>query len=138
MIPKKTPYLVELPGHTSETGNLNYWDNPELFSSGIQRCFWISNVKPGETRGNHAHFHESQVIIAMAGKLEVEVTHVSGEILNFKLDSSSTGLYIPPLNWVSVSFSEGSILLGLCDQAFSEDDYIRNKEDFDNYQYRNQ
>ncbi|MBN3520150.1 FdtA/QdtA family cupin domain-containing protein [Algoriphagus lutimaris] len=138
LIAKKLPYLIDLPGHVSETGKLNYWDDRTLFPSGIERCFWISDVKAGETRGNHAHIQESQVIIAMAGVLEVEVTHVTGEILKFKLQSSSTGLYIPPLNWVSIIFSESSVLLGLCDQAFSEDDFIRNKQDFENYQYGNE
>ncbi|WP_373397330.1 FdtA/QdtA family cupin domain-containing protein [Algoriphagus halophilus] len=138
MIAKKLPYLIDLPGHVSETGKLTYWDNRTLFPSGIERCFWISEVKAGESRGNHAHYQESQVIIALAGVLEVEVTHVSGELFKFKLESSSKGLFIPPLNWVSVIFSKGSVLLGLCDQAFSEDDFIRNKQDFENYQYRNQ
>ncbi|WP_296705562.1 FdtA/QdtA family cupin domain-containing protein [Algoriphagus sp.] len=131
------PYIIDLPGHSSESGNLSFWDNLELFPSGIQRCFWISKVKKGETRGNHAHQLESQVIISLVGILRVEVTTLVGEMLWFTLDSSSKGLFVPPLNWISISFSEDSILLGLCDRAFSEEDYIRDKKDFDNYQKRN-
>lgn len=131
------PYLLDLPGHSSESGNLNFWDNAELFPTGIQRCFWISNVKKGETRGNHAHLNESQVIVSMTGVLKVKVTTLQGEIIWFTLDSASKALFIPPLNWISISFSEDSILLGLCDRAFSEEDYIRDKKDFDNYQKRN-
>ncbi len=128
------PYLIDLPGHSSESGDLSFWDNVDLFPLGIQRCFWISKVKKGETRGNHAHYHESQVIVCLVGELYVKVTTLDGEVINFTLNSSSKGLFIPPLNWISISFSEDSILLGLCDQAFSEEDYIRNKKDFDNYQ----
>lgn len=131
------PHLINLPSKFSDTGDLSFWDNKELFPLGIQRCFWISKVKKGETRGNHAHYQESQVIVAMAGELKIEVTQLNGEIEIFTLNSSSVGLFVPPLNWISVSFSEGAILLGLCDQTFSEEDYIRDKEDFDNYQIRN-
>lgn len=131
------PYLLDIPGHFSESGNLNFWDNADLFPSGIQRCFWISKVKKGETRGNHAHLDESQVIVSIAGVLQVKVTTLEGEFLLFTLDSSSKGLFIPPLNWISISFSEDSILLGLCNRAFSEEDYIRDKKEFDNYQKRN-
>lgn len=137
LIMENRPYIIDLPGHSSESGELSFWDNAELFPSGIQRCFWISKVKKGETRGDHAHYRESQVIVSLVGVLSVKATTLEGEDLYFTLDSSSKGLYVPPLNWISITFSEDSILLGLCDQAFSEEDYIRDKKDFDNYNKRN-
>jgi len=135
-IKEKRPYLINLPGQSSESGDLRFWDNAELFPTGIQRCFWISKVKKGETRGNHAHHQESQVIVSLFGILKITVTTLNGDLLYFNLDSPSKGLFVPPLNWLSVSFSTDAILLGLCDKAFSEGDYIRDKEDFDNYKKR--
>jgi hypothetical protein len=138
LITENRPYLIKIPGQFSESGDLRFWENEQLFPSGIKRCFWISKVKKGETRGNHAHYQESQVIVCLHGVLKIMVTTMDGEVLYFTLESSSIGLYVPPLNWMSVSFSEDAILLGLCDKVFSEGDYIRDKEDFDNYKKRNQ
>lgn len=131
--PAKSPEMIELPGNISESGELRFWDNEALFPKGIQRCFWISKVKPGETRGNHAHLKESQVIVAISGELQVEVTDIEGSVMNFTLNSSSKGLFVPPLHWISVCFGKEAILLALCDRKYSEEDYIRDKKDFDNY-----
>lgn len=134
IISERLPYIIEFSGHSTENGALRFLENEALFPNGILRCFWISNVKSGETRGDHAHYKESQVIVAMAGKLTIEVTTCDKRKMNFILDSSSKGLVVPPLNWLSIQFSENAVLLGLGDQKFSEQDYIRNKLEFDNIQ----
>ncbi|MBB6324853.1 oxalate decarboxylase/phosphoglucose isomerase-like protein (cupin superfamily) [Algoriphagus iocasae] len=135
---EKVPTIFDFPGESRESGDINYWDQEHLFPNGIQRCFWVSKVKPGETRGNHAHYQESQVLVAIHGELEIEVTSTEGQKQLFKLETFSRGLFIPPLHWVSVSFSEDAILLALCDQKYSEEDYIRDKNEFDHYKKRNQ
>lgn len=133
----QAPYTITLPGISNETGKLHFWDNPELFPDGIHRCFWISNVKEGETRGNHAHWKESQVIVAVAGKIHLEIHSVQGEVFNFDLDSSGKAIFIPPLNWLIARFTPNSVLLGMSDRAFSEDDYIRDIDYFGKLQERN-
>ncbi|SFU17853.1 WxcM-like, C-terminal [Algoriphagus locisalis] len=133
----KSPYLFTLPGNSSETGSLTFWENLELFPEGIQRCFWISGVKEGETRGNHAHWEESQVVVAVAGKVLLEIQSVQGETFKFTLDSPNQAVFIPPLNWLIARFSTNSVLLGMSDQAFSEDDYIRDLEYFGKLQEGN-
>ncbi|MBN3582909.1 FdtA/QdtA family cupin domain-containing protein [Algoriphagus aestuarii] len=134
----KEPLIFDFPGESRDSGVINYWDQEQLFPNGIQRCFWVSKVKAGETRGNHAHYRESQVLVAIHGELEVEVIAMDGTKQLFQLKNSAKGLFIPPLFWVSVSFSEDAILLALCDQKYSEEDYIRDKSDFDQYKKRNQ
>lgn len=121
----KAPYSFNLPGNSSEKGTLHFWENLKLFPSGIQRCFWISAVQEGETRGNHAHWKESQVIVAVAGKVKLEIRSVQGEVYIFELDSPEQAVFIPPLNWLVARFEHNAVLLGMSDQAFSEDDYIR-------------
>jgi hypothetical protein len=133
-ITAKAPYVFTLPGNSSETGNLHFWENLELFPDGIQRCFWISNVQEGETRGNHAHWRESQVIVAVAGKIELAIHPPQGEAFNFELTSPSQAVFIPPLNWLVARFSPNAVLLGMSDRAFSEEVYIRDLDYFEKLQ----
>lgn len=126
----RAPQLMPIPGNSTENGAVHFWENFELFPNGVQRCFWISGVKSGESRGNHAHFQESQVLVALAGQLEVRVTGLDGNYFTFHLSAPGTGLFVPPYNWIEIYFSVDAVLLGIGDQAFSEDDYIRDKDYF--------
>ncbi|MFN3997696.1 sugar 3,4-ketoisomerase [Algoriphagus sp.] len=128
----QAPRLIDIPGHINDTGSVHFWENIQLFPQGILRCFWISGVKEGESRGNHAHKRESQVLIAIAGKLEVKVSGVDGSKRVFVLDKPNRGLFVPIFNWIEIYFSSDAVLLGLGDQYFSEDEYIRDKSDFEN------
>ncbi len=132
-----TPYLIEIPGQVRENGSVHFWENASLFPNGVQRCFWISGVKEGEIRGNHAHWKESQVLVAIAGKLFIKVEGVDGSCTEFELEGPGRGLFVPPLNWVEVGFSLNAVLLGLSDRAFTEEDYIRDKVYFGSLQKGN-
>lgn len=133
-ISAKAPYLFTLPGNSNQMGNLHFWENLELFPAGIQRCFWISNVQEGETRGNHAHWLESQVIVAVAGKIQLAIHTPQGRDFKFELTSPGQAVFIPPLNWLVARFSSDAVLLGMSDRAFSEEDYIRDLDYFGNLQ----
>ena len=126
----KSPYAFTLSGTSNETGSLIFWENLELFPEGIQRCFWISGVKEGETRGNHAHWQESQVIVAVAGKVLLEIQTVEAEVFKFELSSPEQAVFIPPLNWLVARFTTNAVLLGMSNQAYSEEDYIRDLDYF--------
>ncbi len=132
----QSPYLLELPGEKSEGGSLNFWQNLTLFPQGIQRCFWITKVDERTNRGNHAHWQESQVLVALSGKAKVTVESAAGEIFTFALNSPDLGLFVPPLHWISVSFSVETVLLGMSDLEFSEEDYIRDKQYFESLRER--
>ncbi|TXE10979.1 sugar 3,4-ketoisomerase [Algoriphagus aquimarinus] len=136
-ITAQAPYALSLPGNSSETGSLHFWENFELFPDGIQRCFWISGVKEDDTRGNHAHWQESQVIVAVAGSIQLEIYSAQGKVYNFELHSPEQAVFIPPLNWLIARFSPNSVLLGMSDRAFSENDYIRDLDYFGKLQERN-
>jgi hypothetical protein len=128
----QAPRLIDIPGHINESGSVHFWENIQLFPQGILRCFWISGVKQGESRGNHAHWRESQVIIAIAGELQIKVKGIDGSEWTYKLEESSKGLFVPILNWIEIYFSSDAVLLGLGDHSFSEADYIRDKNYFEN------
>jgi hypothetical protein len=127
----QSPYLIDLPGEKSESGNLNFWEDFTLFPKGIQRCFWITKVDEQTSRGNHAHWKESQILVALNGAAKIAVESAAGKLYSFTLDSPAKGLLVPPLHWVSVGFSATTVLLGMSDLEFSEEDYIRDKKYFE-------
>lgn len=131
------PYRIGIPGQESEKGSVHFWENQYLFPNGIQRCFWISGVKKGEVRGNHAHWKEAQVLVALSGTLLITINGIDGSESLFELSDPGSGIFVPPLNWVEVRFSSEAVLLGLSDSAFSEADYIRDKDNFGNLQKSN-
>lgn len=131
------PFLIRLPGESTPSGELHFWENEELFPEGIKRCFWISGGKEGETRGNHAHWKESQVLVAISGSVVIDIENINGRKWNFRLSGSGNGLFVPPMHWVVVHFSHDAVLLGLSDLAFSEADYIRDRNYFGSLQSKN-
>ncbi|HSF52627.1 MAG TPA: FdtA/QdtA family cupin domain-containing protein [Algoriphagus sp.] len=133
----QAPRLIPIPGNVNDNGSVHFWENSQLFPQGVLRCFWISGVKVGEPRGNHAHWEESQVIVALTGKLDIKVEGIDGTHITFHLEGSGTGLYIPPLNWIEIRFSSDAVLLGLGDRVFSEEDYIRDHHYFGSLQKGN-
>lgn len=126
--------LIKFPVAKDSTGILHFLERADLLPGGIRRAFWISDVSEDALRGNHAHLHELQILIAVCGKVEVW-THQAGQNKElFILDDRETGLFVPALTWVETRFSAGAILLGFSNREFSESDYIRNLDEFENYQ----
>lgn len=132
-----TPYLFSVDGGISDTGELRYWENNELFPKGIQRCFWVFDVDSRKSRGNHAHKTENQVIVAMHGVIFVKIVNLLGDEFEFKLSRPSEALFIPPLHWITTVFDSEAVLLGMTNEVFSEADYIRDREQFDSLKNRN-
>lgn len=132
-----SPSLITIPGHINDSGSVHFLENSKFFSKGIHRCFWISEVKAGDSRGNHAHWKEAQVIVALTGWLEVKVLGLDGSSNTFKLEGAGIGLFIPPLNWIEIQFSRDAILLGVGDLAYSENDFIRDQDYFESLRKSN-
>lgn len=131
------PRLIDIPGNVSDSGSVHFWENTGLFPKGILRCFWISGVKPSESRGNHAHWQESQVIVAVSGKLEIRLEGLDGTSMEVTLEDAGRGIFVPPLNWIEIRFSNDAVLLGLGDHVFLEEDFIRDKDYFGSLQKGN-
>lgn len=130
-IRESKPFLISLPGSKNDSGELRYWENKLLFQDGIKRCFWVFEVEENKARGNHAHKTENQVIIAIHGEIEAHIINRKGEDITFVLNHPSQALFIPPLHWISTKFGSSAVLLGMTNETFSEEDYIRDRSQFD-------
>ncbi|WP_113922811.1 sugar 3,4-ketoisomerase [Cognataquiflexum aquatile] len=96
----------------------------------IQRIYYLTGVKPCETRGNHANLKNRQVMIAISGSFSVTVDD-GVDKKTFLVNSSSEGLYIPEKTWRIVhDFSPEAICLVICSEKYDASDYIK---DYDQY-----
>ncbi len=125
--------LCELNKWHDKEGNLTYIYENIHIPFPINRIFYSYDIPGGEDRGAHAHKECHQFIIAASGSFEV----VLDDGINKRtvtLNRPFWGLHVPPGIWASEQgFSSGSICLVLASHGYSEDDYIRNYDDFLTY-----
>ena len=125
--------LCELNKMHDPEGNLTFMYENVHVPFPINRVFYSYDIPGGEDRGAHAHKECHQFIIAASGSFEV----VLDDGINKRtvtLNRPFWGLHVPPGIWASEQgFSSGSICLVLASHGYSEEDYIRNYDDFMKY-----
>lgn len=125
--------LCELNKMHDPEGNLTYIYENVHVPFPINRVFYSYDIPGGEDRGAHAHKECHQFIIAASGAFEVVLDDGTNK-RTVTLNRPFWGLHVPPGIWASEQgFSSGSICLVLASHGYSEDDYIRNYEDFIKY-----
>ena len=99
----------------------------------IARVFAVSGVEDGGRRGGHAHLALNQLMVCLAGAVDVDVDDGEGSH-TFKLDSPAQGLHVPPGLWAEQTYrGPDAVLLVLCDAAYDENDYLRGRAEFLDY-----
>ena len=96
----------------------------------VQRSFLIYNVPSAELRGEHAHHHCHQFLMAVKGSVRVTADD-GARREEFVLDRPNLGLHLPPMTWgIQDRYSEGAVLLVLASDAYDAADYIRDYAEF--------
>ena len=125
------PRIIELPSiGREEFGYVSVAEQASGFPFPIRRAFWINSVPPDLIRGHHTHYELEQVLVGVAGTTIVRTEDSQGNEDEFKLERPDRGLYLPPLCWHTMEFSERSVLLSLASTEYREDDYIRDYQRF--------
>jgi len=131
-MPLKEPQIITLPKILDERGNLSFFEYPNQIPFEIQRTYWIYDVPGGEIRGGHAFKEQQEFIVALSGSFDV-ILHDGKQELKFQLNRSYYGLYVPKMFWRSIeNFSTNALAIIVSDSSYSEEDYIRNFNDFKN------
>ncbi len=122
--------LITLPKIEDPRGNLSFLEENQHFPFSIQRTYWIYDVPGGQVRGGHAFKEQMEFIIALSGSFDVLVD--DGNVKNiFSLNRSYYGLFIPAGVWRQMeNFSTNSLALVMSSTVFSEEDYIREYDEF--------
>ena len=125
--------IVDLPKVHNEGGNITALENNINIPFEVQRIYYLYDIPMGSERGGHGHYELQQFIVAIGGSF----TFVLDDGKNKKevfLNNPSKALHIQPGIWREIlNFSSGSICLVLASHTYSENDYIRNYEDYINY-----
>lgn len=122
--------LCQLSKFHDVEGNLTVVSENVHVPFPINRVFYSYDIPGGEDRGAHAHKECHQFIIAASGSFEVVLDDGTNK-RTVTLNRPFWGLHVPPGIWASEQgFSSGSICLVLASHGYSEDDYLRNYDDF--------
>lgn len=124
------PFLIEFPSiGKSDIGYISVAENTGL-PFNIERVFWTYYTPQEIIRGRHAHHQLQQILIAAAGTIRVKTESKAGEKNEFLLDKPSLGLYMPPDHWHTMQYSHSAVQLTLASLPYSEEDYIRDYNQF--------
>jgi WxcM-like, C-terminal len=122
--------IYNIPKILDSRGNLSFIEGEVHIPFPIKRVFWIYDVPGGEMRGGHAFKYQNEIIIAMSGSFSVELDDGYTQ-KSFHLNRSYYGLFVPAGIWTKMeNFSTNSLAVVLASTFYSEDDYIR---DYDNF-----
>lgn len=128
-----TPYIFDFGKIiTDDKGTLSVAENKKLPFE-IKRTFWAYDLPDLVTRGYHAHKETYQILIALKGKIRVNLEDVIGNSFEFELNNPQEGLIIPPSFWHTMVYDDDAIQLVLASHEYAETDYLRNYNDFIEY-----
>lgn len=121
---------ISLPKIPDDRGNLSFIEENNHIPFKIKRVYWIYDVPGGEVRGGHAFILQQELIIPLSGSFDL-VIHNGLESVKYHLNRSFSGIYIPSGLWRHMeNFSTNTVVLIISSELYSEDDYIRNFDDY--------
>jgi hypothetical protein len=129
----RKPYILNLKSFDAgnDKGILTFAEGLDDIPFTFSRVFFTYNVGKNRTRGGHAHKIIHQGLIAVCGDFMVSCENVNGEKINFHLNKPDMCLIIPPLFWsIQSRFSKNAVCLVLASGSYNENEYIRDKEEF--------
>ena len=130
--------LINLPKFEDPRGNLSFIEENNQIPFKIERTYWIYDVPGGQKRGGHAFKEQQELIVALSGSFDVVVDDGQTK-QTFSLNRSYYGLYVAAGMWRQMeNFSTNSLALVLSSTHYSEDDYIRDYEDYLRYRRENE
>jgi dTDP-4-dehydrorhamnose 3,5-epimerase-like enzyme len=122
--------IIELPRHAHSNGSLTEVENSGQFPFEVKRVFYLYDIPGDSERGGHSHYHDEELVIAASGSFDVVLSD-GHESKRFSLNRPYRALYIPAGIWCKLeNFSSGSVSLVLISELFSDDDYVRDYDQF--------
>lgn len=121
---------IDLPKILDRRGNLSFIESELHIPFRVIRTYWIYDVPGGEVRGGHAYHENEEFVVALSGSFDV-VLHDGLQEHRYHLNRSYNGVYVPKMIWRSMdNFSTNSLALVLSSTQFSQEDYIRDFDEF--------
>ena len=126
--------LIQLPKIKDPRGNLTFFEDNEQIPFSIERVFWTYDMPGGQVRDGHAYKTQKEFVVALSGSFDVVVVNQDKSEERFHLNRSDFGLYLPPKTWRHIeNFSTNALSFHASSALFSEDDYIRDRAEYENF-----
>jgi hypothetical protein len=121
---------VEIPRRGDARGQLAIVELGQALPFPVRRVYWIHDATACAERGYHAHRELRQLVVCVAGSVELELTDGKTKE-TILLDAFSRGVILGAGVWrVLRGFSPDCILVVLADREYDETDYIRDYAEF--------
>lgn len=118
---------------TVDAGELSFFEATHEIPFDIKRIYYISKVPEGIRRGFHAHKELKQLLFCPYGKIQLILENENGRE-EIELSDPSVGVFIDRCTWREMLWMEkNSVLCVAASDFYTEDDYIRNYDDFRKY-----
>ena len=126
---KSTIFDCKIINFKKKISNLSIENNIDIPFE-IKRIYYMYNINNQSIRGEHAHKNLFQLVIGLNDGLKIKIDDAQNK-KSFNLKKANQGLLIVPGIWRTLTnFSSESICLVLASELYSEEDYIRNYNEF--------
>ena len=124
------PFIIDFPKiGTSELGYISVSEKENL-PFVPKRIYWTYFTPEDLERGGHAHKELEQILIAVAGKIQIRIETLDGKKYDFILEHPKKGVYIPKKSWRTMKYSHNAVQICIASMEYDESDYIRRYEQF--------
>ena len=124
------PFIIEFSKRgDSSIGYISVAERENL-SFIPKRIYWTYYTPESVQRGGHAHIELEQILIAVAGKIDLTIETSNGEVFEFCLDSPNKGVFIPKMSWRTMKYSHNAVQICIASIEYDEKDYIRSYDEF--------
>jgi hypothetical protein len=125
--------IVQLSKINNRAGNMTIIENMIDIPFNVNRVYYLYDIPSSESRGGHGHKALFQLVVAASGSFNINLNDGKNDKTIF-LNRPDFGLLIVPGIWRDLSnFSSGSVCLVFASDFYSENDYIRDYNDFLKY-----
>ena len=122
----RNPYLITLNTQIENRGILTSIEFAGLPCK-VRRVFMLSVNDVRYSRGGHAHKVCWQILVSLDSEVKVDTQNSFST--DFFVLKRGFSLVIPPLNWLTIQFTEAhSSLLVLASHPYDPGDYIYDKD----------
>jgi hypothetical protein len=122
--------IIQLSKIHNRAGNITIIENNLDIPFEVKRIYYLYDIPSKETRGGHAHKELYQLVIGASGSFNINLNDGVNDKKIF-LNRPDFGLLIVPGIWRDLSdFSSGSVCLVFASEIYSENDYIRDYDEF--------
>ena len=123
---------INLPSIKDVRGSLTFAESTNHIPFDIKRIYYLHGVPEGGARGGHAHKNLTQAIFALSGSFRLTLDNGVSKG-KFVLDDPTKGILIRNNVWRELDcFSPNTVCLVFASEYFSESDYIRDYQIFQN------